>query len=157
MAHAIGLGLALIAYWLLLSGFFVVLLLSLGVASVLFVVYISHRMDVVDEESLPLGLKLRFLSYWGWLGKEIIKANIDVAKLVLAPRLNLSPRMIKTTATQKTDLGRVVFANSITLTPGTVSIRVLDDHVLVHAITNDMADGLDEGEMDRRVTELEAN
>ena len=79
MLHALSLGLVLFCLWLLLSGFFVTLLLSLGVVSVAFVVWIAHRMDVIDHEGHPTHLTIRALLYWPWLIVEIIKANIDVA------------------------------------------------------------------------------
>lgn len=156
MSHALGLGACLAAFWLLLSGHYGPLLLSFGAASVILTVWIAHRMDVIDHEALPLHLgPLRVLSYWGWLFKEIAKANVDVAKVVLSPRMPISPRLVKVKATQRTDLGRVIFANSITLTPGTVSVDLIDDHILVHALTQDLADGAMNGDMDARCTRLE--
>src|SRR3546814_8049609 len=96
--------------------------------------------------------RLRFRD-WGWLLIEIVKASIDVSKLILAPRLALSPRMVRVKATQPTDTGVVIYANSITLTPGTVTVDIDGDELLVHAITQDMADGL-AGDMGDRFTAL---
>ena len=113
------------------------------------------RMDVVDHEAVPVHLTFSVLLYWPWLLWEIVKANIDVTKRVLgfAP---ISPTMVRIKATQKTDLGLVIFANSITLTPGTISMDVEHDgHILVHAISKEGTVGLEGGEMDRRVTALE--
>jgi multicomponent Na+:H+ antiporter subunit E len=155
MVHVIGLGASLMAFWLLMSGFFTPLLISLGVTSVLLVLYIAHRMDLYDHETFPYHLKLRFLGYWGWLAKEIFKANIDVAKIVLSPRMPISPRVVRVKATQKTDLGLVIFANSITLTPGTVTIDIEGDEMVVHALSQDLADGVLNGDMDARVTAVE--
>ena len=91
-----------------------------------------------------------------WFVKEVFASNVDVAKRILAPRrYRLSPRLFDAVATQRSDLGRVLFANSITLTPGTVSIWVFRDKIMVHAIADEVADGLLEGEMDRRVSRLE--
>jgi multicomponent Na+:H+ antiporter subunit E len=153
--HALGLWLVLFALWLLLSGHYVPLVLSFGVLSCVLIVWIAARMDVIDHEAIPLQLGLSYFGYLCWLGKEITKANIDVARIILSPSLPISPVMVRTPATQKTDVGKVIFAKSITLTPGTVSVEVMDDDILVHAVTRDAADGLATGGMDRRVTAVE--
>ncbi len=153
--HALGLWLVLFALWLLLSGHYVPLLLTFGVLSCALVVWIAARMDVIDHEAIPLQLGPSFLGYLCWLGKEITKANIDVARIILNPDLPISPVMLRVPAGQNTDVGKVIFANSITLTPGTVSVEVMDDEILVHAVTKDAAEGLANGEMDRRVSAIE--
>jgi multicomponent Na+:H+ antiporter subunit E len=155
--HAAGLWLSLFALWLLLSGHYGPLLLTMGVLSCVFIVAIANRLDVIDHEAIPLQLKVfGYLGYLAWLGKEITKANIYVARLILDPALPISPVMVQVPATQRTDVGKVIYANSITLTPGTVSVEVLDDEILVHAITREAADGLADGDMDRRVDAIEA-
>jgi multicomponent Na+:H+ antiporter subunit E len=93
--------------------------------------------------------------YWVWLLIEIIKANIDVARRIIDPKMPIEPHLFEIPMTQKTDLGRVIFANSITLTPGTVSLDIGNDTILVHALTQAGEDGLATGEMDAKVTELE--
>ena len=153
--HALGLWLVLFALWLLLSGHYVPLLLTFGVLSCALVVWIAARMDVIDHEAIPLQLGPGFLVYLCWLGKEITKANIDVARIILNPALPISPVMLRVPASQRSDVGKVIFANSITLTPGTVSVEVMDDEILVHAVTKDAAEGLALGEMDRRVSAVE--
>ena len=67
----------------------------------------------------------------------------------------MSARMIRVPATQKTEIGQVIYANSITLTPGTITLDVRNNEMLVHALTSDTAAGLQTGDMDRRVTRLE--
>lgn len=155
MIHAVSLALALAAVWLLLSGHLDFLLLALGLVSVIAVVLISRRMDVVDHEGQPVHLGWRIVAYWPWLGWEIIKANWDVARLILDPKLPISPVITSIKATQKSDLGQVIFANSITLTPGTVSVRLLPGEIIIHAISEDGAADLETGRMDRKVTALE--
>ena len=146
----------LMAVWLLNSGHYTPLLIGFGVLSCLFVVYLSWRMGIVDREGLPVHLIPRALIYGPWLFKEIFTANVDVAKRTLTPyEPDISPRLFDTGVTQKSDLGRVIYANSITLTPGTVSIGVRGSYITVHAIAEEVADGLQEGEMDQRVTWLE--
>lgn len=155
MIHAVGLGLVLVSLWLLLSGIYEPLLISFGVASTIFVVFIAHRMDVIDREAVPLHVNFRIFTYWIWLGKEIVKANVDVAKLILSPELPISPIVIRVKPTQATDFGRVIHANSITLTPGTVAMDFEDGDIIVHAITREAAEGTLEGSIDRHVTAIE--
>ena len=140
------------AVWLLLSGHYTPLITSFGVASCLFSALIAYRMDVIDHESHPLHLGPRIVFYWGWLLVEIYKANLDVAKCILFPRKHLRPSIFTVKATQKSDLGKVIYANSITLTPGTVTVDLDDNMVMVHALTEGSAEGVKSGDMDRRVT-----
>jgi len=155
--HAISLGLSLIGLWLLLSGHYTLLLISFGLLSVMLVVLIALRMDVVDHEGHPLHLNLKALfTYWAWLLKEIIVSNIYVCRLILNPALPISPTVIALRSSQSTDLARVIFANSITLTPGTVTIDVDGDITEVHALTEELARSLLAGSMDSKVTALES-
>jgi multicomponent Na+:H+ antiporter subunit E len=155
--HAVSLAIALSILWLLLSGYFSEpLLLALGLASVLLVVGIVHRMEVLDPEGHPVHLGPRALLYWPWLLKEILLANIDVGKAILGFRGAAAvPTVFGVRASQKSELGRVIYANSITLTPGTVTIAVDDDELTIHALTPGAVEGLEGGEMDRRVSRIE--
>jgi multicomponent Na+:H+ antiporter subunit E len=152
LRYAVSLFLVLVAVWLGWSGHFAPLLLALGLFSCVLVTAIGLRMRVVDHESAPIEMAVRVLLYIPWLLWQIFKANIHVGMRILNPRLPISPRIVKTPASQRGDVGRVIYANSITLTPGTVSLRVDDESILVHALTEEAADGLATGEMDRRVT-----
>lgn len=146
----------LFAFWLLLSGFFVPFLMTLGAVCAIAVVLFGQRMDVVDHEGHPIHLGPRaFFSYWPWLAWEIVKSAWDVSRIIVNPRLPISPQLIRVRTTQKTDVGRTTFANSITLTPGTISVDVGRDEILVHALTRAAAESLAEGAMDRRVTRFE--
>ncbi len=144
----------LFGLWLLLSGHYDPLLISLGIASCLLSFYIARRMDVVDHEGHPVHLSPRMMSYLPWLAWETIKANVAVAKLILHPRMPITPTVFKVPTSQPDDLGRVIYANSITLTPGTVSMSIDDEEILVHSITQDGKQDLLTGEMDRRVTRM---
>ena len=158
MRHTISLGLFLTALWLVLSGYFDnVLLLSFGAASVIFVLYIAHRMDVVDHEGAPVHLTVRIFAYWPWLFWEIVKANWDVTKRVLSPSLDISPTLFVVKTSQETEIGQVLYANSITLTPGTVSIDLADDEILVHALSLPAAKDLEAGGMDAKVSQTEVH
>lgn len=155
MLHAISLSAVLAGLWLLLSGHYEPLLLFLGVASVILVLLVALRMDVVDHEGHPVHLTLKCLTYWPWLGWEIIKANIDVAYRIIRPDLPISPTVVRVKASQRTEVGKVIYANSITLTPGTVSMNMEGDQITVHALSREAAESLLDGEMDRRVSEVE--
>lgn len=147
----------LFAVWMCWSGHTSPFMIGLGMVSCLFSVYLSRRMGIVDEESVPIHLGLRpFTNYAPWLVKEIIKANVDVARRIIDPALPIEPKMVMVQASQKTEIGRVILANSITLTPGTVSVDLEDDSLSVHALTAEFAAEDASGEMDRRVSELES-
>jgi multicomponent Na+:H+ antiporter subunit E len=148
--------LVLFAFWLLLSGYFTGFLMTAGALSAFAVVAFGRRMDLVDHEGHPIHLALRaLLSYWPWLFKEILRSGLEVSAIILSPRLPISPTLVRVSATQKTDVGRTIFANSITLTPGTITVDVGGDDLLVHALTREGAASLAQGDMDRRVTEFE--
>lgn len=155
VARVFSLSLSLAILWLLLSGHYEPLLLAFGAVSVALVVYLSGRMGLIDTEGQAIQLLPAAIRYWGWLAREIAKANLDVARRVLSPRLPISPRVVDVKTSQKTDVGRVTFANSITLTPGTVSLEVSENIIKVHALSREGAEDLAGGEMDQRVTSVE--
>jgi multicomponent Na+:H+ antiporter subunit E len=155
LLRAFGLGVILFGFWLLLSGHYTPLLLSFGVGSSVLVVYLSMRMDVVDREGVPLHLGGRLWMYIPWLLKEILVANVVVAKIILSPNMKISPRMVVFHGTQRTDLGRVLYANSITLTPGTITTGVEGQELQIHALTAADLETNEEDEMDRRCSWVE--
>ncbi len=144
------LALALTATWLTLSGYFKPMLLTLGVISIIFVVAMTARMKIMDEETAPYMTLPQTLSYFVWLFREIIKANIQVVRAVLKPDMEVSPTLTKIPLPQKNDISKVMFANSITLTPGTVSVMIKEDHILVHALLSEMSTPEDFAEMGER-------
>lgn len=155
MKHTISLFLTLVAFWLLNSGHYSLLISSLGFASIALVLVITHKMDVVDNESQPVYLSTKIFGYYMWLIKEIIKANITVVKHIWLGVNSISPTLKTIKISQKTDMGKVIYANSITLTPGTVAIDLVDNEITVHALVYKDIEALETGEMDRRVTLLE--
>ncbi|ABZ77902.1 cation antiporter [Shewanella halifaxensis HAW-EB4] len=154
-SHALSLFLTLSLFWWINSNYSNALLLSLGAASILLVLYIANRMDVIDDESQPIHLSAKMPGYMLWLAKEIVVANISVVKHIWLGNSSISPTLATIDATQRTDLGKVIYANSITLTPGTVAVGLVDDQIIIHALSKDNIDTLKAGKMDRRVTELE--
>ena len=155
MLRAIGLGVVLLGFWLALSGHYTPMLISFGVGSSIFVVWVAHRMDVVDHEGVPLHLTWRFLVYFPWLMKEVFVANLQVAKLILDPKMPISPRMVVFHGSQETDLGRVIYANSITLTPGTITTGVEGKEYQIHALSAADLETGEELEMNVRCTWVE--
>ena len=153
--HTISLFLTLALFWLLNSGHYNLLILALGLAAIILVLFIVHKMDVVDHESQPLNLTGNIFGYYLWLIGAIIKANITVVKHIWLGNDTLSPTLRRIKISQKTDMGKVIYANSITLTPGTVTIDLIDNEVIVHALLHEDIESLIEGEMDRRVSKLE--
>jgi multicomponent Na+:H+ antiporter subunit E len=154
-AYALSSAIILFVFWLLLSGYFTVFLVTMGAFSAVAIVLLGRRMEVIDREGHPIDMGWRVFTYWPWLAKEIAKSAWDVARIIVDPRLPISPRLVRAKATQKTAVGVVTYANSITLTPGTISVDVREGEILVHALTRESAAGLLEGEMDRRVTRFE--
>jgi len=135
----LALSLVLVVIWLLFSGFLDnTTLLVFGLASVLLTVWLTSRAGLLDAEGVPTRIFPGVIGYMIWLLLEIGKANLQVTKQVLAPKL--SPKMITVPTLQKSDLGKVIFANSVTLTPGTVSIDLEKDCLVIHALTEDLAD-----------------
>jgi len=153
--HALSLSAVLYALWMLLSGYFEPLLMALGLASVFVVVFAAIRMDVIDREGHPIHLSWRALLYWPWLAVEIVKSNIDVARTIMNPTMPIKPAVFRVKASQVTELGHVLYANSITLTPGTVTLAMHNGYLDIHALSETAKDGLLSGEMDRRVHAVE--
>lgn len=152
MLHALGSGLFLGCLWLLLSGYYEAWLLWLALASVCSIIFIAHRMDVIDREGFPLHLGFRFIFYFPWLFWEIVKSNVVVALAIL--KNDIAPQVIHVRASQDSDLGHTIYGNSITLTPGTITIGLEDGKVDVHALLDETAAGVESGDMDRRVSAM---
>ena len=148
--------LTLIVFWLLLSGMYTPFLLAAGVGSAAAITLLSKRMRLADEESHPIHMAWgAVFSYWPWLIKEILISSWDVAKRIVNPALPISPTLVEFTPSQKTPVGLVTHANSITLTPGTIAVEVESGRFLVHSLTAEGAAALANSEMDRRCARLE--
>ncbi len=149
-------GLVLFCFWLVLSGIYTVITVPAGILSVIGVVALAHRMGIADDEGHPIHLSLGALTYWPWLMLEIAKSAWDVTKIILHPKLPISPTLIRIRASQRSAVGLATYANSITLTPGTITARVSGDEFLVHAVVRGGAEDLAKGTMDQRVKKFEA-
>ena len=143
----------LFGFWLLMSGYYTPLILSLGVISCILCVYLTIKGKFLDNETLPIYFFPRLIQYTLWLIKEILKSNIQTAKVILMK--SEEPELFSVKATQKTNEGKVTYANSITLTPGTVTTQIKNDTFEIHALTKEFGDDVRSSEMDKMVTWLE--
>ena len=157
MRHILFLTAVLFAFWVLLSGFFTPFLLGSGLVSAYLVARVAARMEVADREGQPFHLGPAALTYWPWLAKEIAKAAWDVTRIIVHPRLPISPTLVRFRPKQESSVGLVTHANSITLTPGTITLEAGQDEFVVHALTAGGAEGCLESEMDRRVRRFEGS
>lgn len=154
MTRVLGLTVMLAAFWLLLSGHYTPLLLSFGAASLLVVTWLSSRMGIIDEEGRPLELSLRAPRYWAWLLLQILTSAVDVSRRIWTLRRPLQPGFGETLVPDMNDVERVTYANSITLTPGTLSVSVSDERIEVHALDASSLNELVRGEMASRVRRM---
>lgn len=157
MIYIPGLLLALAAFWFALSGETSPLFLMLGALSVLLTLWLALRLKIVDRDASPYHRAPNIMIYGGWLLVEIVKANAAVIRRIVGSSHAIDPVMVNVTTTARTDLGRALFANSITLTPGTIAVEVEPGRFLVHALTREGAAGLAGSEMDRRCAALESS
>lgn len=153
--RTVSLGILLMLFWLALSGHFTPFLIGAGLLSVSLSVWVARRMGVLDGEGVPTQLFLGTLTFYPWLVMEIVKSAWAVTRIILDPRLPISPTMTRVKASQRTAAGIATYANSITLTPGTVTTGVKGDELTVHALVREGAIDLEQGGMDARVTTFE--
>lgn len=151
-----GFGLVLFSLWIALSGHFSGFFLLLGLTSCGLVMWLSARMRLGGGEHARFPDIWGMLKYAGWLAREIFFSNVRVARIILDPKLPVRPVLFLAPAGQKTDPGRFIFVNSITLTPGTISIEIAGagDQVLVHALHEDMSWGAQSCDMDAHICAL---
>jgi len=143
--------------WILFSGLFKTQLIVLGLLSVLLVAWLAYRMRVLEHRGQPVYFGVfRLLGYWTWLCREIMRSNFAVVRMIIDPELPIRPMLRRIKATPDTEIGRVIYANSITLTPGTTAINFTPDgEILVHALHEDSLHELEEGKMAARVRSVE--
>lgn len=143
----------MLTFWVVMSGMFDGFHLTLGVISSLLVAQFSHSLLFFGRSrGSALGRILGLLGYLPWLFYQIVLSSYDVAKIVLHPRMLelIDPQLIRFKTQLKTDLAKVTFAQSITLTPGTITVSIYEDEFTVYALTRAGAEALP-GEMEQRV------
>ncbi|ANV99511.1 hypothetical protein LMTR13_04280 [Bradyrhizobium icense] len=154
MRH-LGLAGFLFAFWLVLSGHYTPMLVAAGAVSAVLCVLAMIRGRVADAEGFPIELLSGAVTYFPWLLREIAKSAWAVTKIILHPNLPISPTMTVVRASQRTSTGVATYANSITLTPGTITVGVNGSELTVHALVSEGALDLEGGAMDRRVSQFE--
>ncbi len=155
MKHVLSSIAVLAAIWLLWSGHYTGLILSFGAVSILLVVWLSQKLGAIDDEGAPVHITLRLLAYLPWLVKEIVLANLDVARRIVSPGLPIQPQWVVTHGEQQSGVGLTLYANSITLTPGTVSVDIQGHALLVHAICDAAAEGVESDVMNLKCRDVE--
>ena len=138
-------------FWFILSGHTSALLIVFGIASTGLTIYLSKRMNIIDGESYPFHLGFSLVRYNLYLAKEILLANFDVIKRILSPSVAINPQVTELPASQRSDLTKVIYANSITLTPGTVTLELTGEKLKVHALSHEGIEDLKQGYMAKQV------
>lgn len=156
MRYILALTFILAALWLAISGVYKPLILLLGAGSIALVIWLALRMEVVGEEHNPVIYSWRLPLYWAWLMWQIVLANVNVARLILSPG-RIRPRVVKVPVPHESAVARVTYANSATLTPGTVTLLLTKQELTVHALDTWSAAGLKENTMARRIAWLEGS
>lgn len=154
MKYTLGLAASLTAFWLVLSGHYTLLITSFGAASVVLVIWLARRMQIIDHEGPAAGFSLGLILYWGWLLGQIMRSALRVSWLILRKPEQLQAAMRATANTSQHELNQVIYANSITLTPGTLAAEVSEHEILIHSLEAASIETLDRGEMRQRVERL---
>ncbi len=156
MMPALFLFLLLGAFWALLSGqFHNNFLIVAGVLCITFIVWMSRRMGLLDDEGVPARFYPRALAYLPWLAWQVVLSNWDVFKRIWARDMPIDPRMAWIPYSTRHPFVTTTYANSITLTPGTVTVVVDENRMLIHCLAQEAEDGLLEGDMERHCKRLE--
>lgn len=151
----VGTSVILFLFWMLFSGKFDAFHLSLGVICCTLVAYLSHDLLFANARAGDMRVvSARFIAYIPWLIYQIVLANLHVAGLVLRRKMPINPHVMKFKTKLETDISAVTLANSITLTPGTITMDIQDGVFYIHAIDQQVADDLNTGEMEDRVAHI---
>ena len=145
--------LILVTFWIFMSGLFDLWHFGLGIVACALVSYMSSDLLFTAAPSREkLREAGRFVKYFPWLLYQIYLANIYVVKLVLDPHMSrrIQPHVVKFRTRLKKDFSIITFANSITLTPGTITVMIEGDCFYVHSIDREVAESLP-GDMEKRV------
>ncbi len=113
--------------------------------------------SITDREGFPVGLLTRAVFYWPWLALQILKSGLRVTRIILDPKLPISPTLVRVDALQSTAVGLTTYGNSITLTPGTLTVEATErgKALWVHALERAGAEGFADDEMNRKVAWFE--
>ena len=157
IARTVTLVLMLFVFWLAMSGHYTGFLIAAGAVASVLIGLLTRRKQSLDAESVPLEVFFGMFTYWPWLFWEIVKSSISVARVVLQPRMQISPTMTVVDTRLKTAIGVATYANSITLTPGTVTCGVKGNRLTVYALVRGGALDIESGGMEDQVARFEGN
>ena len=153
-ARILILAVLLIAAWVLWSGYLKPLLLGLGALSCVLTIWVVRRMGYFDDDTFAFHYDWRLPGFWAWLGREVVLSSIEVARAVLRRNVDIEPKVVDIDGSDLGPVDLALLGNSITLTPGTLTLDVYEGRLLVHALTPEGAAALQQGEMQRRVAAL---
>lgn len=154
MLKTVSLSATLMIFWLLMSGIYTPLLIGLGVVSVALTMIIVHRMNIIDQETHPTHILLNLPRFIVYLFIDLVNSSITVVKLVWQVNTPISPTFSTYKIKLKTDVAKVIYANAITVTPGTIAIDLDGDEITVHALVKEGIDDLMTGEKETKVRQL---
>lgn len=154
MLKTISLSATLMIFWLLMSGIYTPLLIGLGIVSVALTMIIVHRMNIIDQETHPTHILRNLPKFIVYLFIDLIMSSITVVKLVWQVKKPITPTFSTYKIKLKTDVAKVIYANAITVTPGTIAIDLNGDEITVHALVKEGIDDLMTGEKETKVRQL---
>jgi multicomponent Na+:H+ antiporter subunit E len=146
LSHLFRLGVILVIVWLLLSGMYEPLMLSFGVISVLISLWLTKRMLRIDQEQYTFFVTVSLVKFLGQLFYKIVLSNYDVTLRVLGIR-PVQSTFITIEIPFDNDVAKVLYANAITLTPGSASVALSEHTLLVHTISEQGARDLAHGDI----------
>jgi len=157
MKKFIWMGFLLISFWMLLTFTLDTFSFIVGLIAVSFVMWFNRDLLLNENESNIYTLKgvMHLTKFLLILLKEIVVANIQVAKIVLNPKMPIQPSFFKYPVKLNKPLNQVIFANAITLTPGTLTIDIKEDYFIIHALTENAKNGLFESDLEKAANRLE--
>ena len=144
-------------FWIFLSGHFQIKWLVIGAFSAGLVTYLTHNIFIPDTTENWSGIKFlfrsafRFTLYLPWLILAIIKANLQVAAILIKPRMPIDPVMLQFETKLSKRMAMVTLANSITLTPGTITVELEKGKYIIHSLVPGCAGDLETGVMQNKV------
>ena len=154
MLHYWILALVLYVFWLLLSGQYSILFFCLGAVSMALVILLQKRMDTIDKEPIQVHIGLEFIHFTCWLIGELIRSNLQLARIILDPKMPVKPVWKRLDVSLTSPAARTLYANTITLTPGTLTTDVKENYFLIHTLNSEFMQDLETGEMEERIRKL---
>ncbi|HSR04478.1 MAG TPA: Na+/H+ antiporter subunit E [Proteiniclasticum sp.] len=147
----------LLFFWSIIDGKITVESILLGSSASILIIYLNKDILFTSSDGGPVTLRFlwHFTTLIAILIVEIVKSNINVAKIVLNPKMPIEPSFVRVPVRFKKDFNKVLYGNVVTLTPGTLTVDIVDDEYIIHALTKEAAEGLLGSELENHVLRLE--